>query len=110
MEEAQAGDAALARIRGDRGDAVDDAARPLALVVHDHRHVVTEIAPGAREQHVLHRLATDVPEVALARQHAVRVHADDADAAWRAHRRTPAALQPYGSRAGPWARARGGAG
>src|SRR5438105_3130258 len=107
MEEAQARDPAMARVRRDRGDSVDHAFRALPFVVHDQRDVMTEIAPGAREQHVLHGLAADVAQVAFARQHAVRVHADDADLAMcAAHRPAPAAVQPYGSRTGPRLRMR----
>ena len=66
MEEAQARQATIALVRRDHGDAVDHAPGALPVVEHDHRDLVAEIAPGARQQHVLHGLATDVLDIFVA--------------------------------------------
>jgi hypothetical protein len=71
MEKPQTRDAAVARLCRDRGDSVVHAAWALAFVVHDDRNVVAEVAPGARQQHVLNRLATDVLGILFARQHPI---------------------------------------
>ena len=93
VEKAQAGDAAIARMRGDGRDPFVHAAGALPLVVHDDRYVMAEIAPGTGQQHVLDGLAADVLGIALARQHAVRVETHDADAS-RAQGRPPLLAQP----------------
>jgi hypothetical protein len=49
--------------------------------------IETEIAPGPRQQNVLDRLATDVLGILFARQHPIRIEADDADPSC-AHERT----------------------
>src|SRR5213075_2191659 len=80
MEEPQARNTAVARVRGDGRDPVDLAARTLAFIVHDHRDLMPEVAPRARQQHMLDRLAADVLRIRITREHAERIEPDDADA------------------------------
>jgi hypothetical protein len=107
MKEAQPGNAGLSIVGCNRRDPVEVFPRPEAFVAHDDRHLEPEVAPRAREQHVLHGLAADVATV-LVREHRVRVETDDAYLA-DAHTvfRPDPPDQPYGSRASAGLGARG---
>jgi len=83
MEESNHPDPLVHAIRRDGANAIHGGHARLTVIVHDDRNIQTQIAPGPREQYVLHRFAADVAVRAVARQHGVVLEPDDADLRYR---------------------------